>query len=95
MKKFIAVIVCMLLSIFFGGYSLSVLWGWFVTPLGVPGITLMQAAGLNLLVFALLGARGVNFEAKFDATAAISFAILQPVYGLGIGWCVHWFMLHA
>lgn len=32
------------------GFVLSVLWGWFVVPLGVPPIGVLQATGLTLTV---------------------------------------------
>lgn len=33
-----------------GGYVLSVMWGWFVAPLGVPSLSVAQAVGIMLLV---------------------------------------------
>ena len=36
-----------------GGFAASVLWGWFVVPLGVPEVSVLHAMGLTLALRAL------------------------------------------
>ena len=33
-----------------GGFAASVLWGWFVVPLGVPGLSVAQAMGVMVVL---------------------------------------------
>ena len=69
------------------GLMVRSLWLWFVTPFGLPRITLMHAAALNLLFHA------VTFhDAKQEdrtATARIIFHVLLCLWLWGWGWLFH------
>ena len=78
------------------GLALSLLWGWFVTPIfGLPALTLAGACGL-ILVFAAL--RGYKQGAETDkdaqpddtkaATKLLVVVVLQPSLLIGLGWIV-------
>jgi len=47
-----------------GGFAASVLWGWFVVPLGVPEVSVLHAMGLTLALRALAGFSGKPQPAK-------------------------------
>ncbi len=47
------------------GYVLSILWGWFFVPLGLPTISIAHAIGIALVVGVL---RGMPPESKSENT---------------------------
>ena len=75
-----------------GGYVISVLWGWFVVPLGVASISLYQAAGITLFVNVVLGQRSINEEEVTDklewALKSILAVIVIPLFALTIGYLI-------
>ncbi len=83
-------VVALVWGAFWGGLTLSVLWGWFVAPLfGLPALSIAQAYGLALVMRA---ARGANLEKSDDDRygAVMVKAVAAPplVCGLllGAGW---------
>ena len=89
-----AIPVLFVIDTFWGGFALAQLWSWFVVPLGVPTITFAHAAGLQLMLLMFMASRGVD-KGKFDASAALARSSLAPFFGLCLGYCIHWLMLHA
>lgn len=89
------VLVVLVVNALLRGLALSVLWGWFVEPLGVPGINVAEAIGLNLLI-------GLVTMSISDAQAAAekknpfgqAFLISASSCGLALllGWIVHLFV---
>ena len=79
-----------------GGFAASVLWGWFVVPLGVPEVSMLHAVGLTLALRALAGFSGKpqpdKHEDKMVALRALgrvlSVATVAPGAALAIGWVV-------
>jgi len=79
------------------GWVLSVLWGWFVVPLGVAQLHTVGAIGLSLVVSLLVGGNravttgssGTADESK--AVTNLVIAVLVPFVLLGIGWVIHCF----
>lgn len=59
MGVFVGFVIILLLGIFWGGYITSLLWGWFMVPLGVKAITYWHAVGLGPLFSMFLGSRGI------------------------------------
>jgi len=37
-------------GILMGGWVISILWNWFIVPLGLPAISLAHSIGLSLMV---------------------------------------------
>lgn len=78
----------------YSGFVLQDLWGWFVAPLGVPQIGLIQAVGL-LLIVALVrrtpkgGHSEVTFGKAFS-NAANRIVFVSLGWGVGAAW--HSFM---
>lgn len=79
-----------------GGFAASVLWGWFVVPLGVPEVSMLHAVGLTLALRALAGFSGepqpAKHEDKMVALRALgrvlAVATVAPGAALAIGWVV-------
>lgn len=81
------------ISVFWGGFVASTLWGWFAVPLGAPGINIWHAAGLGALLSVFLGSRGIPVVEKSDAGATvllgIIYSVLIPLLSLAAGWVAH------
>lgn len=80
------------LGIVWHGYADSVLWSWFIVPLGAPAIGLWHAGGIALFVTSLLGSRGLEMKAedkrdKMEKAAAWSVVMfILPAFALLFGW---------
>lgn len=83
------------ISIFWGGYVASVLWFWFVVPLGAPAISTTHAAGLSCVVSTFMGSRGLyqgeqkNKSPEEAISTALGVVILIPLVVLTFGWLIH------
>ena len=79
-----------------GGFAASVLWGWFVVPLGVPEVSMLHAVGLTLALRALAGwtakPQPDKPEDKMVALRALgrvlAVATITPGAALAVGWVV-------
>lgn len=77
------------------GVVISDLWGWFIAPLGVPGIGWAHAAGIAVLIGLLVHQakpKNKNDEDK-PAWEKIADAGLLALFLWGMGWLVHWTMV--
>jgi len=85
------------------GYTLSKLWEWFATPLGLPVLTIAHAAGVLLIAkFVMYGryskTHALMEQAEKDGNYSplwgysISYIFIPPAVGLGIGWVIKSFM---
>ena len=81
-------------QIFWSGFVLSILWGWFVVPLGISAIGIAHAAGLSVLL--RMVTRKVDMVGGEDpverAGWQIGVGVLAPAMGLAVGWILHLFM---
>lgn len=79
------------------GYSLSVLWSWFMVPIfGLPALSIASAIGVALVVGFITHQPDTtkDDESFADKTVkAVVFAVLYPPLMLGIGWIVKQFMV--
>lgn len=71
------------------GFVLKVLWGWFMTPLGVAAISIPQALGISIIV-ALLIFRVPSKEVKLEEIMTASIGI--SCFTLLLGYIIHLFM---
>lgn len=81
------------LSVIINGYVLSILWVWFVVPLGLPVISVAHSIGLAM-VTGWLTYQYTNKE-EDNIKALTEFAILfivRPLAVLSIGYIVKQFM---
>lgn len=69
---------------------LMFMWNWFVVPLGLPVIGLVQALGLDTLITFIVTTRvNTNPDPFWDRwITAITYALLT----LFAGWLLHFFM---
>lgn len=79
------------------GAVLQQLWGWFVVPLGVTSITLPWALGLAGLAYLVTGMQQPAPAKKEEdpREAALKYCalvLLNPVFGLAMGWVFHTLM---
>lgn len=78
-------------SVALRGWAVSVLWGWFVVPLGVAAIGMWNAAGISLIAGFLtyrsdLTTKDDNDKSPWDAVIrATAVAVLLPMLMLAFG----------
>jgi hypothetical protein len=68
-------------------YVLTILWGWFMVPLGVHAIGKAHAYGLATLIGLVRTKTGKSDDAS--VAAAIAIAIIAPTISLLAGWIAH------
>lgn len=80
MGGFAAMILSFLWAASWLGYTLSVLWGWFVVPaFGLPALSVAQAYGLTLVVRAAHGIKDVDGnENKGLGLALLKLVLIPP-----------------
>jgi len=93
--------VFMALSVLLTGFTISTLWGWFVTPVftSVPTLGVLQAAGLSMAVrmftYTMPSGKDLTGEDE-DKTKKfihqIAFALAYPLVALVFGWILHLFV---
>lgn len=88
-------VVIGIIGTLFGGFALSVLWGWFVVPVfDTPPLGIAQAIGLAMIVSFLTGK--YKLHAGNDTAEKIadlfSEAFFMPTYALVIGWIIYQFV---
>lgn len=70
------------------------LWGWFVTPFGMPTIGLAHAYGLSMIGWFVLKDLQKNDEDEWKELArATVFALFKPALFLAAGYFVHLIMV--
>ena len=93
MKEFFAlvgIIVAFVVGVIFGGYTLSVLWTWFVvSAFGVAAISVPQAMGLSLTARFLITTHPRT--KKEEPWEPLFRAFAGPALVLLVGWILkHW-----
>ena len=73
-------------------WILSVLWSWFVVPLGVIPIGTTHAAGITFLVHYLRGTTPSKTK-DADSLQLVAYAIVLPLCYLVFGAVVHYFFM--
>lgn len=56
----LGIVGVMIVLALFSAFTVSTLWGWFVTPFGVQAISMAHAYGIALFASLLQGTRGLN-----------------------------------
>ena len=89
----IAAIVGLFLFCIYNAWVLTILWGWFIVPLGVKALSIAHAYGFTLVTGLILGNRGVKENKnKEDWTGSIVTWLLLPAIALFFGWIAVGFM---
>lgn len=90
------------LMVAWGSYVLTILWGWFITPLfALPALSLLQAAGLSLVINLIIAKPDVGSIAeKLEPMSherriwkMFKSAFQKPAFARGIGWIIHKLMM--
>lgn len=86
-------IYLMLLPLFilWRGFALSVLWKWFIVPLGVPALSVPMACGL-LVVVGVLTHKTRRADHMPEEHDQLLVALIMPPMMLFIGWIITLFM---
>lgn len=84
----------MALGVIINGYVLSILWVWFLVPLGLPILSVAHAIGVAMVTSWLTYQyRPSTQEDKDKALEGLAIAlIVRPLSALGIGYIVKQFM---
>lgn len=96
--EFVGIVALLVLSSLLRGYTLSVLWGWFMVPtLGLPHLSVVQAIGIAMVVSFLTYHDTSDIPKKERSTgeaiaSGVSLAVLYPLIALLFGWVVHQYM---
>lgn len=89
-------LIVTVLSTIFNGWAFSLLWEWFVAPLGYPVLTIPQAIGLSMVISYATHQyqKDEHKNSSFSEALgwAISLAIVKPLMSLGIGLIIKSFM---
>ena len=56
----VGLVAVMIVLALFGAFTISTLWGWFITPFGIQAIGMAHAYGLSIFATLLQGTRGLN-----------------------------------
>lgn len=96
--KWFALGIGYVLTTIFGGWVLTVLWGWFVVlTFGLPSLSIPIAIGINLVAVVLtINAQPHKDKDKalFDSLAeSLCFVVVYRTLFLISGWILHtWFV---
>lgn len=98
--KWMAVPVVLMGGYIINGWVLSVLWGWFIWPLGVKAISIPEAIGISVVVQALWKPEYPIMMAKFAEIdlvgelvgKAFGETIWKPITLLFSGWLLTFFL---
>ena len=89
----IAAIVGLFLFAIYNAWVLTILWGWFIVPLGVKALSIAHAYGFTLVTGLILSNRGIKEnKGKDDWVSSIITWLLLPLVVLFFGWIAVGFM---
>lgn len=100
--KSVAVFIFRVIANVFACWVVSVLWTWFVVPLGMPGLSWLRVLGIDLMVATFRGVWNADLiigelAPKTEANRTVlssAGTVFMAVLGLGGGALVHWVMVH-
>lgn len=75
------------------GWCLSLMWLWFIVPLGVKPLTVWWAVGVSLTIQLFKPTTTfTNDQNDYPLWAKELFIVAMCLIGLGMGWIVHYMM---
>lgn len=74
------------------GLAISIIWGWFIVPLGVMSITAAHGAGLHVLYSAVKAAISSPDLSKLVPSKVASHMLMSPILLVAIAWPFSWFI---
>ena len=79
------------LSVILSGWTVTVLWDWFiVTTFKLVPLTIIQALGISLIA-GYLTHQPIKQEAR-KYSELVAFCFAKPIMFLIVGWIIHLFM---
>ena len=75
----------------FCGLTIMFMWNWYVFPLGLPLIGLVQALGIDMLVTFIVTTK-INTRPTEPFIERWTVGMLYALCTLGIGWLLHFFI---
>lgn len=93
----LALLILMPLAVFLNAYVLSVLWLWFIVPLGMPVLSLTTAVGIAVIVSLFQQTHQSKENDKTESAEAkigkaFSLVLAKPLGALAVGWLITLFM---
>lgn len=86
-------ITALALFAIYNAWVLSILWGWFIVPLGVKSLSIAHAYGLTLVTGLILSNRGIKENKNQDDwISSVITWLLIPLVVLFFGWIAVGFM---
>ena len=80
------------LAIIWRGFVLSILWNWFVSPLGFAPINWVWAIGLATIITLFAGKGNAKEKTSEEWFVLFALSFLLPAMALGIGALARWAM---
>ena len=71
------------------GWVLSVMWSWFMVPIGVAEIGVAHACGVSTIVAMLTYRKHKDDDDTDHARRNLALAALVPLFLLGFAWVYH------
>ena len=89
-------LIMMVSAVIVGGWSLSIMWEWFVAEqFGIMSLSIPQAAGIMQLI-ALIRPKSAKVEEDETGIGGMLIMVLKSVLltlaTVGIGWIIHLFV---
>ena len=75
------------------GWAISMLWGWFLAPLGVPPITIIHGVGIS--IFGSMFHSTVSSKTEYSTWEGVKstmFTVAWPLIAVLMGWIAVQFM---
>lgn len=69
------------------GFVVKALWGWFIVPLGVPGVGIAHALGIGFLVSYMT--KQMTETEERDFAKAMTFEVVWALLTLAFGFAAH------
>lgn len=86
-------ITALALFAIYNAWVLSILWAWFIVPLGVKSLSIAHAYGLTLVTGLILSNRGIKENKNQDDwISSVITWLLIPLVALFFGWIAVGFM---
>jgi hypothetical protein len=73
------------------GWVISIMWGWFVVPLGILPLSIVHATGLGVLITMLVLQKTSNSSEENEIEGYVA-SVVYPIFFLGIGWLWNYLM---
>lgn len=85
--------VVLVYSVVVGGYVLSILWGWFITPVfDIAAPSILACSGIMMFIHHLTGRNIKATSSKDENHNGLALIFLAPWLTLFFGWVLHSFM---